>query len=104
LSPWEKRARGKRYFTRSQKLNGRVVREYVGSGPLAELAAETDALRRLRREKAAQVWRQERESLEALDRSVEELHDTVEILARATLVAAGYRFHKGEWRKKRGRK
>ena len=82
-----------------------MVREYVGSGPLAELAAETDALKRLRREEEAEAWRQERESLEFIDRSMEDLHETAEVLARATLLAAGYRQHnRGEWRKKRGRK
>jgi hypothetical protein len=43
LSPWERRQRGGHYYTRSHKVYGRVVREYVGTGPLAKLAAETDA-------------------------------------------------------------
>jgi hypothetical protein len=105
VSPWEKRERGGLYYTRSRKEGGRVIREYIGGGPLGELAAETDALNRLRREKKAMAWREERESLEALDRSVEELYEAAEILARAALLAAGYHQHKrGEWRKKRERR
>lgn len=103
MSAWERRERGGLYYTRSRKVDGRVVREYVGTGPLAELAAETDALKRLRREEEAKAWREERESLEALDRLVEELYEAAEILTRAALVAAGYHQHnRGEWRKKRG--
>ena len=105
MSPWERRIRGGLYYTRSRKQDGRVIREYVGRGPLAELAAEADALRNLRREEEAKAWRQEREELEALDRSVEELYEAAEVLARASLIAAGYHQHnRGAWRKRRGRK
>ena len=80
-----------------------MVREYVGTGPLAEHVAKADALERLQREEAARARREERESLEALDRSVEQLYAAAEILAQAALLAAGYRQHnRGEWRKKRG--
>ena len=43
MSPWEKRESGGLYYTRSRKVNGQVVREYVGSGALGELAALMDA-------------------------------------------------------------
>jgi hypothetical protein len=29
---WERRSRGTRYYTRSKKIAGRAVREYVGGG------------------------------------------------------------------------
>jgi len=99
---WEKRERGGLYYTRSRKINGRVVREYVGTGPLAELAAEFDALERRHREEEAEAWRSERECLEALEAPVVKLCEITEALARATLLATGYRRHnRGEWRKRR---
>jgi hypothetical protein len=103
VSPWEKREHGGLYYTRSRKVDGRVVREYVGTGPLAELAAELDAEERRRQEEQARAWKAEREHIEVLEAPVAELCEAAEILARATLVAGGYRQHnRGEWRKRRG--
>jgi len=104
VSPWEKRERGGLYYTRSRKVNGRVVREYVGGGALGELAALIDAQERQRREEEAAAWRQDRERLEELAGLVDELCEDVETVARATLLAAGFRQHKrGEWRRRRER-
>jgi hypothetical protein len=84
-------------------VNGRVIREYVGTGPLAEIAAQTDALNRQRREEQARAWRDEREGLEALDRSLVELVEAVRVLTQATLLAEGFRqHHRGAWRRRRG--
>ena len=100
---WERRERGGRYYTRSRKVDGWVVREYVGGGVLGELAARMDALERNRREEEAAAWKQERERIEALDNLTEELYEAAEVLAKAALVVAGYHQHKrGEWRKRRG--
>ena len=102
MSPWERRERGGRYYTRSRKVNGRVLREYVGTGEVGELGAKIDAAYRRYREAEAEVYRKERERLEAVSASVEELCEAAEVLARATLLAAGYHRHKrGEWRKRR---
>jgi hypothetical protein len=102
LSPWEKRERGDLYYTRSRKVNGRVIREYVGGGMLGELAAWVDALERRRREQKEARLREERERLDALSASVEELCDAAEVITSATLLASGYHQHnRGEWRKRR---
>ena len=102
MSPWERRARGGLYYTRSRKEGGRVVREYVGGGILGELAARLDAEDRQRREEMAASRREERERLDPLSAPVEELCDAAEVIARAVLIASGYRRHnRGEWRKRR---
>jgi hypothetical protein len=99
---WEMRERGGPYYTRSRKVGGRVVREYMGGGTLGHLAAWRDALARHRREEEAASWKEERERLEALVAPVEQLCEATEIVYRATLVAAGFRRHqRGEWRRKR---
>jgi hypothetical protein len=92
-----------RYYTRSRKINGRVTREYVGCGPLAELVAELDADQRAQREAQRAALRAERAELKDLDAALGRVCQEAELLARAALVAAGFRQHKrGEWRKKRG--
>jgi hypothetical protein len=91
-----------RYYTRSKKINGRVVREYIGSGEEAELAAQVDAIKRTDREAEREARRVEKAELDALDAPLNELNDLADQLARAALMAAGFRQHKrGEWRKKR---
>lgn len=47
MSPWERRERGGLYYTRSKKVNGEVVRKYVGGGVLGELASQMDTLKRI---------------------------------------------------------
>jgi hypothetical protein len=101
---WEERERGTRYYTRSKRVNGRVTKEYIGSGPIAELMALADETDRRRREEEARAWRKEREDLERLDGEAGDLYELAELLNRAGLVAAGYRQHnRGEWRKPRER-
>jgi hypothetical protein len=50
---WERRARGARYYTRSKKIGGRVVREYVGGGLAGAVAAAIDTAERAARASAS---------------------------------------------------
>ncbi len=101
LVAWESRARGGPYYTRSRKVDSRVVREYVGGGLVGELAAEADRIERQRREAEASQANQEKERLEGLLSPIMELWEAAEILARAHLVAGGFRRVGGHWRRKR---
>lgn len=98
---WERRERGDRYYTRSRKVGGRVVREYVGGGLVGELAAQTDAEERQRREAEGTAGRAEVQRMEQLIAPVVELCEVAEILAQAHLIAAGCHRHKHEWRRRR---
>ena len=74
----------------------------MGSGILGELAARLDAEERRRREEERVNQREERERLDAFAVPVEELCEAAEVIARAALIASGYRRHnRGEWRKRR---
>ena len=79
-----------------------MVREYVGGGIRGHIAALQDAQERRLREGEAALWNEERERLEGLVASVEQLCEATEILYRAALLSAGFRRHqRGEWRRKR---
>jgi hypothetical protein len=91
-----------RYYTRSRKVNGRVVREYIGAGRIGELAARRDAIKRADREAETAARRAEQAELEALDAEVAAVTEAVDLAAQATLLVAGFHQHKGgDWRKRR---
>lgn len=98
---WERRARGGWYYTRSKRKNGRVVREYFGCGGTAQLLAMLDEADREERS----VERAEREQERAVPLATEEalsaLGAELDGLVRATLIAAGYHEHRGQWRRSR---
>ena len=99
---WETRGVYGPYYTRSRRVDGRVVREYVGRGPLAEIIAQADEAER----EARRLERgREREQMEQ-DRELDDLFGAysagVDELLRSVLEAAGYHRHKrGEWRRRR---
>jgi hypothetical protein len=100
---WERRKRGGWYYTRSRRVNGQVVREYVGAGDLAGLAARHDAEERNTRARAERELKRERESLAANDERLSEIRAVSNLLIRAELLLAGLHKHKGQWRRRGGR-
>jgi hypothetical protein len=98
---WETRQRGGRYYTRSRRQDGRVVREYVGGGALGELAALHDAQESRRRKEADERERVMLDQLKPLVTLVGELDEAADTMLQAYLVAGGYRKRKGEWRMER---
>lgn len=92
------------YYYRARKVNGRVVREYVGTGEVARLAAMMDDVDRRQRENERSERKALQAEMQALDDAVERFDELAERLARAALQAAGFHRHKrGEWRRRRER-
>lgn len=99
---WETRNGGGRYYTRSRRRKGRVVREYLGAGEVATLMAQIDAVDRAKRDAELEARRKRRARTEALDANVAAFCNLAELFGRAALVVAGFRrHHRGEWRKSR---
>lgn len=91
-----------RYYSRSRRENGRVVREYIGGGQVGELVARFDAVEREKRLTDREVARAEREKVVELDVLLYELDKLADLLVQAAMLAAGYHQHKrGNWRKRR---
>jgi hypothetical protein len=80
-----------------------VVREYVGTGLVAELAARLDAEERAgRRARIEAAWAEQRR-LDEADAQVSRLCELADALRRSALLLAGYHQHdRGEWRRRRG--
>ena len=100
---WESRGDSGRYYTRSHKRDGRITREYIGRGELAELIAQRDVLKRQQRRAELAQRRKQRAADERLDAALGEFCRLAEAAAHAELLAAGNHPHRGEWRKRRGR-
>lgn len=101
---WETRGNREYYFS-ARREGGRVVKEYYGSGKVAELTAEMHGIERADRDMQREVYRGVIVELADLDEPLDTLAELTNLLVRAALVSAGYRQHKrGEWRKSRARR
>jgi hypothetical protein len=100
---WEKRQNGGFYYYRSCKVGSTVKKEYLGNGPLAEAAAESDAVvreERLReREAEARALRLLEEDAEATEHPMTAMDDLCELVVQAELERAGFHIHHGQWRR-----
>jgi hypothetical protein len=97
---WETRSNGN-YYYRYVRTGKRVQKIYVGTGARAQAMARQDAQARAAR--AA-----DREAAEALslklapfEQLAEEADAEIHQLLKSVLQAAGFHWHRGEWRKKR---
>ena len=100
---WETRKGRGRYYTRSRRVNGRVIREYVGCGGLAEALASLDALDRLEREEARILRREELAEWDEIGDELIALGRVSKVAVAAALQEHGFHQHKGQWRRKRGK-
>ena len=99
---WERRGNATYYYT-AERVGGCVVKQYVGTGRVAELAAQLDAITRDEREATAEAVKRERDELAALDAALAPLYELADAATAAALVAAGcHRPKRGPWRKRRG--
>lgn len=91
------------YYYRAERINGRVVKRYVGRGPIAEAAAAEDAAKRGARTTRRLAEVDDRRKIEEVVAGMRDLDKGAGSLLRAALLCAGYhQHHRGKWRKRRG--
>lgn len=98
---WETRSGSGRYYTRSQRVNGRIVREYVGQGPIAEFVHQMDIEERLERDATRKAFEAVQCRDAERDKQLDSFIELSEAVASGLLILAGYHLHKhGNWRKR----
>lgn len=71
-----------RYYPRTRRRNGRGVREYFGTGEIAELVAAMDEDQRRTRQAEARRWQAEQAAMQALENDVAEVCKLTDLAAR----------------------
>jgi hypothetical protein len=98
---WETRNGRGRYYTRSRRISGQIVRKYFGSGASADLMASLDQCERERRATEAAQKAARRADDAAVDAQLDKICRLADLVSRAVLLAAGFHHHHGQWRKRR---
>jgi hypothetical protein len=89
----------KKYYYRTRRVHGRVVKDYVGSGPEADEAAKRDEAERQKRDAAVRAIKKKIAELDAI---IAPLHEFADLVTEALFFVAGYhKPNRGPWRKKR---
>jgi hypothetical protein len=99
---WDKKQRGdgKGYYYRTIRDGEKTTKVYVGSGPLAEMAALLDELARENQQAAKEAWLVEQLQIAAADEAQFEFQTVVDMLTKTTLLFAGFHQHHRQWRRR----
>jgi hypothetical protein len=97
--PLETRRGGKSYYYRARRVNGRIVRTYVGAGDVALAAAQADADERARLVALRRAVDERQQQISAAIAPARQANDYLDSLSKAILIDAGYYRHdRGKWK------
>ena len=97
---WARRGNGS-YYYRNQRIGGKVVTQYVGSGYSATLMQMLDEHERQEATEKRQVWQATQAKEEQLDAMLDDVTEIVNAYTGALLLVNGYHQHKRQWRKQK---
>jgi hypothetical protein len=98
---WEARAGGTYYYYRSVRVGGRIKRLYLGRGAIAAEAEWLDADARKRRNDEREALRADLQSVEPLEKVMQDLDQVCRRMFEAVLLGAGYHQSVRTWRFRR---
>lgn len=83
--------RGKhKYYCRSVRRNGKIRRVYFGKGPVADLAAQADRLRKFEQDVSEQHWKQQQEIIREAIQAYQSLDEQTDQVQAAILLSSGF--------------
>ncbi len=100
----ELRRNGRKYYYRSRRVQGRVVKEYVGGGEQGRQAAAADQAGRNARRQAARLCKEMNKDVGDLVVQLDEFDKLVDQIVICQLVGSGWRQHHRQWRPPNGRR
>ena len=98
---WERRGNGKFYY-RSRRVQGRVVKEYVGGGEAGHQAAAADQASRKSRRQAVWLGKEENKDVDDLVVQLNEFGTLLDQVLTCQLLCAGWKKHHRQWRSGNG--
>jgi hypothetical protein len=88
------------YYYRTIRKDEKTTKVYVGTGPLAELAARLDELARANQLAVKEAWLLEQLQTADADTALFDFKIAVDLLTDATLLLAGFHLHHRQWRRR----
>jgi hypothetical protein len=95
---WEPRRNGRTYYYRSRRVQGRVVKEYMGGSEHGRQAAAADQAARDSRRQAERLHKEKNKDVDALVIQLNEFDKLIEQLVTCQLICSGWRQHHRQWR------
>ena len=98
---WDDKGCNRNYFYLSVRVGERTKKKYFGRGVAAKMAADWIALQKAERKLRAATWQEAVAHWDAATAITGQLLDGVELVASATLLAAGFhRPSRHTWRRR----
>ena len=97
---WEIR-NGRPHYYQKKRSGRKVISQYVGSGEVAHLISQLDALHAEEEACKRSLELAERARQDEMDARIDEVGTIIETLTQGALLASGYHMHRRQWRRQR---